>query len=691
MKKYILLLLLFQTSLNLLSQTNFNNYETIKSSSKIPQEFLKSDFDRYLQLKAQYSNNTFFNNIESRNKFLLLNTQALNILYNSGFVIFNDPISNYAEKILDLILKNNPELRSKINIYTIKTTSASAFSSSDGNIFISIGLMAQLQNEAQLAYIISHEIVHITKEHHAQNFVSLENILINKKRYTLNESTLNALFSYQKENEFEADKLALTEFYKNTNYDISEIGNLFDVLLYSYLPIDETKFELTVFESEHYKFPTDYRLTNYNEITAIEDYNDSKSMHPNILKRRLKIIELTKNENNTGEKYLISETEFKNVRKIARFELSNLYRINKDFEQAIYNSYLLLKKYPENKYLQTNIAESLYGIAYYKNKGNFHKIHTASEQIEGALQQVNFLTEKLTKQEMNICALRYAWNLKQKFKDDAFLKQLTDSLILETAKNTETPLLNFPLSADIQEKEVPDFSTMTKIEKIKYKKAQQTNEKDSAQYYYLWLVDLPENAQIFDRYKALNLNSQNPAKTDIPVLFDDPEDGKALGLDTLISLNPTFNLPVDNFSDEGIEKYFLRKNQFKNDLTKIAEIVDLKIENLSENIHETDIDRINDISALMMWIYETADLNDQNYISSTMKIADELSSKYGSSYFTRTELNYTDFGYYYNYYVYDFKHSKLVFHEYSKIKKVRPDIVKSNLYYSLKQTKRKHQ
>jgi len=76
----------------------------------------------------------------------------------SGDKLFNDPLTIYVNKVADELLKNEPELRKKIKIYVTKSSDVNAHAFDKGFIFINVGLLAQLENEAQLAFILSHEI-----------------------------------------------------------------------------------------------------------------------------------------------------------------------------------------------------------------------------------------------------------------------------------------------------------------------------------------------------------------------------------------------------------------------------------------------------------------------------------------------------------------------------------------------------
>jgi len=72
----------------------------------------------------------------------------------SGRVLFGDPVSEYVNTVADKLLENEPELRSKLRFYCLKSNVTNAFATNQGMIFVTLGLIAQLENEAQLAQVL---------------------------------------------------------------------------------------------------------------------------------------------------------------------------------------------------------------------------------------------------------------------------------------------------------------------------------------------------------------------------------------------------------------------------------------------------------------------------------------------------------------------------------------------------------
>src|SRR5690554_7853402 len=92
-------------------------------------------------------------------------TYSLNNILKTGYVLYGDPMTLYIQKIAANLLKNEPSLKDELQFYVIKNNITNALCTDPGVIFITTGLIAQVENEAQLAYIIAHEIVHYQEKH----------------------------------------------------------------------------------------------------------------------------------------------------------------------------------------------------------------------------------------------------------------------------------------------------------------------------------------------------------------------------------------------------------------------------------------------------------------------------------------------------------------------------------------------
>jgi len=65
-------------------------------------------------------------------------------------------------------LASHTKSKVKFKFYVVDNQMVNAFALEHGDIFITRGMLAYLQNEAQLAAVLGHEIGHVTKKHHSR-------------------------------------------------------------------------------------------------------------------------------------------------------------------------------------------------------------------------------------------------------------------------------------------------------------------------------------------------------------------------------------------------------------------------------------------------------------------------------------------------------------------------------------------
>ena len=396
---------------------NAQDYTPLECQGEIPKEITTSSSKKYeREIERIQQNDYKQRERKSRKQFALETNFVIDELLQSGLVLFNDPVTKYLEKVMQILLVNESgKLKKKIKIYTLRSPSVNAFATERGNIFVTLGLLAQLENEAQLAFILAHELVHVKEKHALELFLEVKDLDRNAsedrflKKATFDQKLITKN-RYSKEKESEADDKGLELFLK-TDYDVKTVGTVFDVLKYAYLPFDDISFPKSFFEDEHYVFPDVYYLSQVKPIAGIdEDEDDTKSTHPNIGARRTAFLEtinaINRPENN---QFLVSKSEFLDVQTIARKEIPLLHLKDEQFADAIYTAFMLLEKDTESLYLKKIIAKSLYVYAKYKSEINY-PYGPDYKEVEGASQRVHFLLDTMSANELTVLATRYTWN-----------------------------------------------------------------------------------------------------------------------------------------------------------------------------------------------------------------------------------------------------------------------------------------
>lgn len=504
-----LALLLLFTAVNtmLFSQLqDFNHFQTLTAKGTIP-----ADFTTITSTKIEEDIATRRTNLSPAKEKIFLEGihYSIDQILHSGNVIYGDEITQYIQSVAANLLRNEPELLGKLRFYTIKSNETNALSTDQGIVFVTTGLISQLTSEAQLAYILSHEIAHYTEKHVAETF----NWKIDNQ-YASNR--IERLSSYSKEHEFAADKLAL-KLYHGAGYSKFEIISAFDVLMYSYLPFDEVDFPNSYFQSSQVYIPDNCFADKKYPIKAEEDYNDSRSSHPNIKKRKDAVLDALDDYSGWGTiVYSQGESNFKYVRNLARFESVRTDIIDREFAHAMYSIFLLEQSFPESVYLKRMKALSWLGLAQFKEKGKQNDVIPNTSEFEGESAGMYYFLRKQNNEATLTLALRQVYDIAKAYPEDSMLAGIKDRLVKTLAESDHFSWerysrFNFYESAKINnfKKELIQPLTVDKItvqttskyDKIKSKKNLDASESfDSSRYYLFAIPDILNDTVLIGSY-----------------------------------------------------------------------------------------------------------------------------------------------------------------------------------------------
>lgn len=677
-------------SMGLANAQDFNDYQTIESKGEIPRDFLllaseKVEVERGNTISDDEKRSTR----KTKEQFLVGSNFMINRLLGSGRVLFNDPVSDYLNEVMANILEHQPDLKYKVRVYAVKSSSVNAFATNDGIIMVNVGLLAQLETEAQLAYILCHELTHFQKKHVLNVYLENDQIEKGKGAYrgtSLSERLISSS-NYSKEIETEADMDGLSLFL-NTDYSTESLDHVFDVLHYAYLPFDDIEFEKSFFESDYLVFPPELFLEEVAGFSPFEEEDDSRSSHPSTFKRKIAVSNKLEDNPGKGTKnYLTSKEKFETVRKMCRYELSNLYLNNEDYEMAVYNSYMLLKSNPGSKYLKKNITKALYCLSKYSNSENFYSVHTRYKKIEGSAQQLYHLFEKMTVKERNALALRYAWLARQEFPEDEDLKRISDDLMEslvnehysdgffrehmsdeEKAEIVEKKLTgsdsigaamvtedeNDEQESDEEEDEEEankkgKGKKLSKYDKIKKQRKEEGKDGKGKKgdYIRFAFVDLYDNEDfkakmdkfIQERpeeesdemyYKGLKAEAKKERKIS--------RHGYALGIEKTVIVSPYF-MKLDLRKDEQVryEKSEKAMLDFYEKIKQSSGLMSLETDLIAiPQMDLNSVDQFNDLAFLNNWIDARLTHMDQEIVDMDTEKLKELSDRYGTKYFTWT-------------------------------------------------------
>jgi hypothetical protein len=604
---------------------DFDHYRPLRPEGEIPADFLLSSSERMQMAKQAISGESADKAIEeSRDDFFEANAYMLNQLLQSGQVLFNDPVSQYLSEMLDYILKDEPGLRDTLRIYTVKSPDVNAFSTNNGILLVNMGLLAHLDNEAQLAFVLCHEISHFLKRHPLDIYLKAREIGNGKgiqRRLSMEESS-GTQFSYTKEKEQEADMLGLELFLK-TEYALEGVSSAFDMLKHSYLPFDERKLDPSFFDRPYLAFPESYFLDTVAAIGSVFNDSDTEnSTHPRPDERKMLMKKALRSVDPAGRKLSIfGEDRFQQIRKVCRFETCHHLLLEQRYEEALYAAFLLSDADPGNQYLRKIMAHSLYMIARHANAGRFWEIHRDYGAMEGESQQLLHVLERFSDMELTLLALGYSWDLRREIPSDPELDQMTGDLIHDLGKFHGTQPGYFHTINDTTGANKP------------YAKALADLMQDSA--FSEILSD--QLAAGFEQYQDKRSEVSNLRK-EWRKQQQLARRGFNLGLEKVVFVDP-FYQRIDSRKEESIQYSASDQTQalFNQKIRKYADEVGLDYEILSSgNLLPGDIDRFNDIALLNDWINEKSYLEDLPSVSVNDSEVQYLERKYGTRYFVWT-------------------------------------------------------
>lgn len=418
--KQVLSLLLLTCVLSVVGHGQVDRFDGLVSEGSIPTDLKLSLDELYNQDKQRVRD---YNDGKLTNRDnVLAASYHINQLMKGGRILYGDPITRMVERIADTLLHEYPALRKELRFYTVKSPEVNAFATGQGMIFVNIGLVAQVEDESQLAFIVGHEIIHYFKKHNLE-------ILSRKKGHKDNDVEEQQLRDFLKRHnrshqmENEADSLGLVLFYIDSPYDKAVSDGVFDVLQYGHLPFDEVPFDTNYFNTPYYRLAGGCYLSKVAPITARDDYDDSKSSHPNLLKRRERATKMLANYHG-GQKFVTTtQEEFAEIQQLARYECIRQNLIYANYVRAFYDAYLLSHYNPEDPFLVEAKAQSLYALSKYRTHTNSNLAVGNHKEFEGEIQQVYYLFSHLNGDEMALIALREVWNAHLKYpKEERFIR-----------------------------------------------------------------------------------------------------------------------------------------------------------------------------------------------------------------------------------------------------------------------------
>lgn len=362
----------------------FNNYIPIKTLGEVPAEFLEDPVKHAKKMAALEKE---LNRKQAR-EFYESTYTAVSKKFKSGNIYYNDPLTGLVREIASKLNYPSPEIKNSIKIYVSRSVYPNARVFPDGSIFLNAGLIALLENEDQLAYIIAHEISHFELKHALKRYKHFDKL---EDRDSDGQRRLFRWLRHTRENEFEADARAI-HYLVNSPYDINAGIRALKLLHKLETGFEENEFDLySYFNNEHFTIDTGWLSKNSIEIRTNEiksavsksffsdEMEDLGRTHPYLDKRILAvntILQSIQKENRNIQNLKNITSTYKPFREMSLFEIVENSFFNANYSYSIYLSIKLLKEYPDNIFLKINILRCLYWLSHYREKNAQDRILT---------------------------------------------------------------------------------------------------------------------------------------------------------------------------------------------------------------------------------------------------------------------------------------------------------------------------
>ena len=200
------------------------------------------------------------------------------VLESTGLIYPHPELEDYLNMIIAKLQPQSMPADLKIRVKVIKNAHLNAFAYPNGMIYIHTGLLARMDNEAQLAAVLAHEMTHCIRRHALRAFRRykdqpaflrvVEHTLSKTKglqdiaRFMAISGAMAAISGYTRELEAEADRVGM-EVMAAAGYDPREALSLFDHMI---TEIEQEGLEEPFFFGSHPKVRQ--RIENLQNLSA---------------------------------------------------------------------------------------------------------------------------------------------------------------------------------------------------------------------------------------------------------------------------------------------------------------------------------------------------------------------------------------------------------------------------------------
>ncbi len=310
---------------------------------------LKEDgkyYAKYIQIDENAPGQSFKGTIENASKEEVAKLNGSEKLYKGE--VLNKYVRDLGFSLIPEHERNNYDW----NFYILDDYEINAFAYPNGNIYVYLGLLAKVDNEAQLASILAHEISHVTQKHGQRN---MKNTVWKQSLFAVTAVTLGvyldhsghsdnnaagllamlglnlgfsaAVNGYGRNLEDQADRVGM-RYSVGVGYDPYEAPKVWAVFSENY---GDTSAVVNVFYGNH----STNKLRHFNQTAEIQMHysvplpNLKKNNDEEYQKRMVEVIRKTAVEDFNKGRHKVAEKGFRKVLKFVKDDKISLEYLEK--------------------------------------------------------------------------------------------------------------------------------------------------------------------------------------------------------------------------------------------------------------------------------------------------------------------------------------------------------------------------
>jgi Zn-dependent protease with chaperone function len=598
----------------------FYDYKPARCAGAVPADFKQKSSEKAEAAKEQIRNKRISRTDKKQEaEHAVTSSFAVDEMLSSGQVLFGEPMSVYVEQVAERLLKENDqkEITDKLRFYVLKSHVPNAYCTSNGAVLVSVGLLSRLENEAQLAFILSHEIQHYILKHSLKQYKKV-NVIKASTRNRL-EDKLKEVYSFSKENETEADDQGF-KMMQRAGYNLDEGVYVFDMLKYAEYPFLEISLTIDSLETKHYKFPEAIRTFvndavkkggEGDEKHLSEQGDENNTTHPSLDRRINRMRDMIAEDGNQKGKpvHFIGKEVFENVSKTARHELLLLYLRYADYGNAFYLAQVMEKLYGNSLFLGKVKAMCMYGLVHHQSLGhNLNKYGCDVSKSRGEWRPLSALFSKMDLKELCAFGSRQMYLVKQQYKTDPFIDKVARGFfkvvqgkgLLRLQDLTAAKATGASASDTASAEEPSETGSGIKNPRNRAKRSA-TSGAALSDYYMLVFADI-ENKDYLNQLMR-DMHYSEPVKSSDEV--EKPTGKPVQVIDHLVMFPPQIELAYGANKRRDLYQEEDYKDFLGNTWSKLGSKANVDVDVLQTNIGEgVTLEAINDYMALNDWILE---------------------------------------------------------------------------------------